>query len=168
MISFSALVRAFALATLLVLEGSYRGSDAQQNASLSSLAAMERSVHTQINQYRVSRGLTALTLDSRISAQARMHSQAMANGKARFSHDGFDARVNAVSRDILYSSAAENVSYSRGYRDPASIAVSGWLKSPGHLKNIQGAYGAKGLTGIGATKNARGEVYFTQIFIQPR
>lgn len=107
-------------------------------------------------------------MDAQISAQARAHSQAMANGRIPFSHNGFEQRIKAIARAVPYSGAAENVSYSQGYRDPAAVAVNGWLKSPGHLKNIEGKYGANGLTGIGVAKNAKGEVYFTQIFIQPR
>jgi uncharacterized protein YkwD len=128
-----------------------------------SLQTMEQAVHAQINQYRASRGLPPLTLDSRISAQARTHSQAMAIGRVPFSHNGFQQRVKTIARTIPYANAAENVSYSKGYQDPATQAVKSWLKSPGHLKNIEGKYG---LTGIGAAQNAKGEIYFTQIFIR--
>jgi uncharacterized protein YkwD len=130
-----------------------------------SLQAMEQAVHAQINQYRASRGLPPLKLDSRISAQARTHSQAMAIGRVPFSHDGFQQRVKTLARTIPYAAAAENVSYSMGYQDPATQAVKGWLKSSGHLKNIEGKYG---LTGIGAARNAKGEVYFTQIFMRQK
>ncbi|MGA7937485.1 MAG: CAP domain-containing protein [Kovacikia sp.] len=129
------------------------------------LQVMEQAVYTQINQHRSSRGLLPLTLDTRISAQARTHSQAMASGSVPFSHNGFQERVKAIARTIPYTSAAENVSYSKGYQDPATQAVKGWLKSPGHLKNIEGKYN---LTGIGVAQNAKGEVYFTQIFITRR
>lgn len=137
----------------------------RQISQATSLQAMEQSVFNQINQYRKSRGLSALTLDSRITAQAQAHSQAMASGRVPFSHDGFQQRVQIISRSIPYSNAAENVSYSKGYQDPATQAVQGWLKSSGHKKNIEGKYD---LTGIGAAKNAKGEYYFTQIFIKRR
>ncbi|UBF27800.1 CAP domain-containing protein [Kovacikia minuta CCNUW1] len=128
-----------------------------------SLQTTEQAVHNQINQYRVSRGLPPLTLDSQINAQARAHSQAMASGRVPFSHNGFQQRVKTIARTIPYAGAAENVSYSKGYQDPATQAVKGWLKSPGHLKNIVGKYG---LTGIGVAQNSKGEVYITQIFIR--
>jgi len=130
-----------------------------------STQSMEQSVLTKINQYRASRRLPPLTLDSRISAQARSHSQAMASGRVPFSHNGFQQRVQTIARSISYRGAAENVFRCKGYSDPADEAVKSWLKSPEHLKNIQGNYG---LTGIGVAQNAKGEYFFTQIFFRQK
>lgn len=123
----------------------------------------EESVHQQINQYRRSQKLPPLTLDSNISKQARLHSQAMATGRLPFGHGGFEERVRAIAQSIPYRQAAENVAYNQGYSDPATQAVQGWLKSPGHLENIEGDFD---VTGIGVSKNAKGDYYFTQIFIK--
>ncbi|WP_009631928.1 CAP domain-containing protein [Synechocystis sp. PCC 7509] len=128
-------------------------------------SAMEKSIHQQINQYRQSRKLPPLTLDARISAQAKIHSQNMASGKVPFSHDGFDARVSVIRRQISYRAAAENVAFNQGYPNPAEQAVDGWIKSDGHRVNIVGQYN---LTGIGVVKNAKNEYYFTQLFINRR
>jgi uncharacterized protein YkwD len=54
------------------------------------------------------------------------------------------------------------VAFNQGHRDPAAVAVQGWLESPGHRENIEGPYE---LTGVGVASNAKGEVYFTQIFV---
>ena len=125
--------------------------------------SLEKSVFTQINQYRAKRGLGQLNLSEKISQQARIHSQNMATGKVPFSHQGFERRVMAIP--LKYSSAAENVAYNTGYSNPANEAVSGWLKSPGHLKNLQGKYN---LTGVGVATNEQGQVYLTQIFLNAR
>lgn len=130
-----------------------------------SLASIEQAVHAQINQYRASKGLAPLTLNETISQQARTHSQNMASGAVAFSHDGFSSRVQAISKVIPYSGSAENVAYNQGYSDPATQAVKGWLNSTGHRQNIEGNYN---LTGISVAKNAKGEYYFTQIFIRNR
>ncbi|MTJ53033.1 CAP domain-containing protein [Anabaena sp. UHCC 0253] len=136
-------------------------------ASISKLAFqptnLEKSVFIQINEYRASQGLQKLNLNEKITQQARIHSQNMANGKVPFSHNGFEQRVKAIP--LKYDNAAENVAFNMGYSNPAQEAVSGWLKSPGHLKNIQGKYN---LTGIGVATNNRGEVYLTQIFLHNR
>ncbi|MBD2409874.1 alkaline phosphatase [Nostoc calcicola FACHB-389] len=124
---------------------------------------LEKSVFEQINQYRASKGLPKLTLNPSITRQARIHSQNMARGKTPFSHQGFEGRVKAVP--IRYNSAAENVAFNRGYSDPAAEAVTGWIESPGHLKNIKGNYN---LTGIGVATNNQGEVYLTQLFFHTR
>ncbi len=128
-------------------------------------SAMEKSIHQQINQYRQSRQLPPLTLDARISAQAKIHSQNMANGKVPFSHNGFEQRVSIIRRQIPYRAAAENVAFNQGYSNPAEQAVDGWIKSDGHRVNIEGQYN---LTGIGVFKNAKNEYYFTQLFINRR
>lgn len=126
---------------------------------------LELKVNQQVNQYRKSRNLPPLTLDNRITQQARLHSQRMASKSVSFSHDGFEQRVNAIARQIPLSSAAENLAYNQGYSDPVTVAVQGWIKSPGHHKNMIGNFN---LTGIGVAKNAQGEYYFTQIFVLKR
>lgn len=133
--------------------------------AVSSVPSLEQAVFTQINEYRASRKLPPLTLDARISEQARAHSQAMAAGRTPFSHNGFQQRIKVIDRTIPYSRAAENVAYNQGYSDPVRQAVEGWLKSPGHRKNIEGAFD---LTGIGIAQNVKGEYYFTQLFIRRR
>ncbi|MGE5658785.1 MAG: CAP domain-containing protein [Actinomycetota bacterium] len=127
--------------------------------------AMELSIQQQVNQYRTSRQLSPLTLDPRITEQARIHSQNMANGKVPFSHQGFEQRIQAIGRSLAYNAAAENVAFNLGFSDPARQAVQGWIKSPGHRENMEGNYN---LTGIGIAKNAKGEYYFTQLFIRSR
>ncbi|MBE9104767.1 CAP domain-containing protein [Nostoc cf. edaphicum LEGE 07299] len=124
-------------------------------------AAIEQSIFNQINNYRVSQGLPALTRNSAIDNQVRLHSKNMANGTVSFGHSGFSERLNATG--VAYRGAAENVAYNQGYGDPATKAVQGWLKSPGHLANIRGNYNQ---TGIGVAKNSQGAIYFTQIFIR--
>lgn len=96
-----------------------------------SLQSLEQAVLTQINQYRAGRKLPPLTVDSRISEQARLHSQAMASGRVPFSHNGFQQRVQTIARTLPYSRAAENVAYNQGYSDPVRQAVQGWLQSTG-------------------------------------
>ena len=130
-------------------------------ASRIDTAALEQSVFNQINNYRTSQGLERLTRNSAIDNQARIHSQDMANNKVPFGHTGFSERVRAIG--IPYRAAGENVAYNQGYSDPATIAVQGWLKSPGHLANIKGNYEK---TGIGVASNSRGAIYFTQIFLR--
>ncbi|MGZ5045076.1 MAG: FG-GAP-like repeat-containing protein [Methylobacter sp.] len=127
------------------------------------IAAIEQSVFQQINAYRASQGLPALTLNATIiSEQARIHSQNMASGIVPFGHTGFETRIQTIAQTIPYRSAAENVAANQGYSDPASTAVTGWLNSPGHLANIVGNYQ---LTGIGVAKSSTGQIYFTQIFL---
>lgn len=134
-----------------------------QTSPPNSVDAIEKAVYSQVNQYRASRGLPPLTANLSMSEQARTHSQNMASGQVPFGHQGFQQRVTAVA--IPYSSAAENVAYSQGYSEEATVAVQGWIKSSGHRQNMEGNFN---LTGIGVATNAKGQYYFTQLFIRSR
>lgn len=134
-------------------------------AMAADISTLEAKVHQQVNEYRQSQGLSPLKLDSRISNESRRHSQDMAEGQVKFSHDGSSQRFEAVGRHIRFRQIAENLAYNSGYADPVKQAVKGWIDSPGHHKNMVGNYS---LTGVGVAKNAKGEYYFTQIFVRPR
>ena len=118
--------------------------------------SLEQSVFERINQYRQSLNLPALSIDPIVAAQARAHSQEMAK-TGNFKH-----RVESSAQKLAYPIAAENIATSRGYRQPDLIAVQDWITSPKHHRNAVGRYN---LTGIGVAQNAKGEYYFTQIFI---
>jgi len=124
---------------------------------------LTQQIHEGINEYRAERNLSPLSLNSYISQQAEIHSQNMAQQAVKFSHDGFEARIQALDGFVVYRRAAENVAYNQGYENPARKAISGWIESKGHHKNMVGDFD---LTGIGVAKNKQGEYYFTQIFIK--
>ncbi len=131
------------------------------NVASSAITDLEKAVNQQINQYRASKKLPPLSIDPGLSQIARIHSENMANGKVSFSHDGFEGRAKAIT--IPYKSVAENLAYNFGYSDPVRNAVEGWIKSDGHRKNMEGQFN---VTGIGVAKNAKGEYYFTQLFVR--
>ena len=122
----------------------------------SSIATLERSIHNQIDRYRQSLNLPPLTIDPTVSAQARAHSQEMAQA-GTLSHT-----MDSVDRQRKYPTAAENIASTQADPQPDLIAVQDWLASPAHKQHILGNYN---LTGIGVAKNAQGEYFFTQIFI---
>jgi uncharacterized protein YkwD len=127
-------------------------------------AALEQEMHALVNQHRTRMRLPPFQYDERIAAIAREHSQAMADHRRPFSHDGFDARTHAILAFIDYHGVAENVAYDNR-TGPAlgTLMVQGWINSPPHLQNIQGAYD---VAGIGVARSADGFVYATQIFVK--
>jgi uncharacterized protein YkwD len=131
----------------------------------SSLDELKQSVHQLVNEYRASKNLPPLKLDPRISQEAKQHSEAMASGQVEFSHAGSEQRFQAIGEMIPYRRIAENVGYNSGYANPGERVVEGWINSEGHRRNIEGNFN---LTGIGIARNAKGEYYFTQIFVQSR
>mmetsp|Transcript_156029 Transcript_156029/g.500379 ORF Transcript_156029/g.500379 Transcript_156029/m.500379 type:complete len:131 (-) Transcript_156029:92-484(-) len=100
------------------------------------------------------------SLVARIAAQ---HAASMASGQAPFSHDGFNARVAAYP--VPYRLAAENLALNKGVAEVAQAAVDGWIKSPGHEKNLSGTFD---LCGIGAARSPDGTFYLTQLFALTR
>jgi uncharacterized protein YkwD len=135
---------------------------APQPTPVVAMNSIELATYNLVNKYRQTRNLPPLVADPAISAQAKAHSEQMARS-GNMSHDGFNDRVASVSKTIVYRNAAENVAYNMGYGQPDLVAVQGWIESPGHKKNMIGQFD---LTGIGVAKGAKGEYYFTQIFIR--
>ncbi len=62
----------------------------QQDSELDDLA---QQVHQQVNKYRASVDLPPLKLNTKISEQAQIHSENMAQQKVEFGHQGFDSRI---------------------------------------------------------------------------
>jgi uncharacterized protein YkwD len=120
-------------------------------------------VHRRVNEFRRSQGLKPLTLDPRISEQAREHSADMARIGKTITHRGFAERLEDLSKAIPLRAAAENVAAAKGQENPAQTVVEGWTNSTGHLKNILGDFN---LTGIGIAQSDDGTYFFTQIFIR--
>jgi uncharacterized protein YkwD len=127
-----------------------------QSGSSMTIAALEQSIHNQIDRYRQSLNLPPLKIDPTVSAQARSHSEEMARS-GTLSHT-----MDSVDRKSKYPTAAENIATSQDYQQPDRIAVQDWLASPAHKQHILGNYN---LTGIGVAKNSQGEYFFTQIFV---
>ncbi|MCD8485345.1 MAG: CAP domain-containing protein [Desertifilum sp.] len=152
--------------------GKFRVAQVRQNRpgngnlmAQSDIVALEQALHQQVNAYRQTQGLQPLQLDDRMSQLARTHSQNMASGGVAFGHGGSQQRFSAIAQQVPYSQVAENVAYNFGHSNPIEQAVQGWIRSSGHQRNMAGNYS---LTGIGIARNARGEYYFTQIFVRPR
>lgn len=127
-------------------------------------ADLEHYVHRLVNEHRVSQGLKPLSFHAEISAIARRHSQDMATGRVGLSHGGFESRRKKISKFIARAGVGENVAMvPAGSSHVGAVAVSNWLKSPGHRRNIEGSYD---LTGVGIAQGPAGEYYFTQLFVR--
>lgn len=127
-----------------------------------SVTQIEQSIVQQINAYRQSKGLPNLTWNADMAEQARQHSANMAKGSIPFGHLGFDQRAKSLNKALGYQAVSENVAYMTTRANMASIAVQSWINSEKHRKNIEGRFN---LTGIGVSRSATGEVFFTQMFV---
>lgn len=158
-----AILAAVTAVIMISLSGCPGGEEGQipDEEALTFLTEQERTVFEKVNAYRGSKGLNPLEINEAMTIQARKHSQDMADGTVPFSHEGFQERI--VATGIHYNSAAENLAYNMGVSDPADTAVTGWIGSEGHRRNMEGDFN---LTGIGIGKSASGAIYFTQLFIK--
>jgi uncharacterized protein YkwD len=111
------------------------------------------------NQFRKSKGLSALTINADLNAIAETHSVNMAKGRVSFGHDGFNNRYEQARKKIKdFSGFAENVAY--GFNTGKEV-VEMWKKSSGHRRNILGRYK---YIGIGTAKDRQGRIYYTEVF----
>lgn len=120
---------------------------------------MEAEILKLVNQHRRKKGLGPMSWNQAMSDVAHQHSSNMARKKTAFGHNGFEQRVKKISAKTGgLKGWAENVAHGQ---ISASEVMKGWLKSPGHRKNIEGKYN---LIGIGIESSRNGDLYFTQIF----
>lgn len=114
-----------------------------------------------INQFRVRKGLSKLHMNPLLIQEAAQHSADMAEHRVAFGHDGFAQRIAHLQKKIQSAQGgAENVAYNYS---TAKIVAEGWIKSPGHRRNILGHYNE---TGIGIVRDKSGKLYFTQLFLK--
>ena len=145
-------------------EGSFFAAQKKCDSSTfqtESRSILEEECLAKINCVRQEHGLQPLKDWTPLSDCAREHSQNMAAEKCPFGHVGFDKRAEHMWNQANLSSFAENVAYSHHYDDPVNIAVNGWMKSPGHMKNILGEFEE---TGVGVAISKEGKFYITQLF----
>jgi uncharacterized protein YkwD len=132
------------------------------------VVAMEDLVHVLVNAERTSNGVDPLTHDPALRAVARAHSEDMVR-RDFFSHtnpDGLSPYDRLREASIDFGSAGENIAWNRGYADPADTAVTGWMNSDGHRRNILDDGFTHG--GLGAARRETdGAWFFTQLFMRP-
>lgn len=129
------------------------------------LGELMASVIQHTNKERVRVGAPTLVENDRLVLIAQTMAEDLAK-TGRLSHTdskgrGLSARVDAGG--YAWSTIGENVAY--GYETPQAV-VQGWIKSPGHYQNLI----CKDFTevGIGITTDAKGRVFWAQVFGRPR
>jgi uncharacterized protein YkwD len=152
-------------------------------------ADLAQRIHAQINEQRAGHGLAALSWNATLARIAERHSRDMAErnylshdspeGRSfvdRYRQGGFSCQVR-IGREI--HAGAENIALGRLYNSAtiengvtyydwnsaqqiARRAVDGWMRSPGHRKNILTPYWQR--EGIGVEVRPDNKVYITQNF----
>lgn len=112
-----------------------------------------------INEYRVSKGLNALTVIEHISYVCAGHDDYMIEMNA-VNHDNFNERTINMQYVLGAVRVGENVAY--GYSTPQSV-LNAWIESDGHRANLEGNYTH---FGIAVKDNLEGRKYYTNLFIK--
>ncbi|MEV4576529.1 CAP domain-containing protein [Nonomuraea jabiensis] len=123
--------------------------------------ALEKAVVRLTNAERAKGGCDPLKHDARLRRAAFGHSADMAKNDY-FDHDSQDGRDMADrirATGFTGSTLAENIAM--GQRTAAEV-VKGWMNSDGHRRNIMNC--SYTLIGVGAAKDAQGQLYWTQDF----
>lgn len=148
---------------ILLLACASAGPSPTTGAARDELRALEWDVAHLVNRYRSAHRLKALTYDTAVASVARAHSVAMAQGRVSLGHDGFSVRADQVGRFVAFSEIAENVALNDYPRArTVRVAMDGWLRSPHHRENIEGAFD---ITGVGIAQSRNGTYYYTQMFV---
>lgn len=130
-------------------------------------SGLERRAFEAVNLAREKAGLPRLASREDLARIARAHSEYQAR-TGRTGHTGAggsNPADRALGAGIAYRTLAENVAMNQGYADPVAVALDGWMRSAGHRKNILNPVFTE--TGVGTAVGADGEVYFTQLFLDP-
>ena len=123
-----------------------------------------RAVFELVNADRSKQGLMKLVWDEKLAQVAQDYSRDMAR-RNFFSHTspgGANLEDRLVSARVAFVSAAENLGMNRGFSDPADDCVSGWIKSPGHRRNMRSK--RYRYAGVGVARRADMTFFFTMIF----
>lgn len=131
------------------------GSGSESGSSQTSYAAQ---VVSLVNAERAKHGLSALTMDSSVTAAAQVRAGELYRSFSHTRPDGRSCFTALREAGASYSGAGENIAY--GQRSPEAV-MQAWMNSSGHRANILSNKYTK--IGVGYTvKN--GVTYWTQMF----
>lgn len=128
------------------------------------LGTYEQQVVDLVNQERAAAGLSALKVNSELSAVAEKKAEDMAVNNY-FSHTSptYGSPFDMMKQfGISYTAAGENIAM--GQKTPADV-MNGWMNSEGHRANILNTSYTE--IGVGYVTNSNGTGYWVQEFIRP-
>jgi len=117
-----------------------------------------------VNDHRIGLGLTPLTYHSYIEEVAKSHSFSMAIRSKPFGHLGFSSRCRRLKNRLgRINYCGEIVAMKQ--KDIKSVFQS-WLDSPEHRQEIENPLSSH--TALGIAKDDKGNIYWTQMFVDLR
>lgn len=140
---------------------------AENGSAATAAAADEIEIFERINRERERFRLQDLAWDDEAARLARNYS-------ARMAREGFFDHIDPDGNSVVeraegarlrnWTMIGENLFMCTAYAGYATLAVSGWMKSPTHKQNILDRRWTA--TGIGVAKDRYGQIYITQVFLE--
>jgi uncharacterized protein YkwD len=128
---------------------------------------IEAEVFLAVNKIRGEKGLPLLEENPQLQQVARRHSDDMA-ARRFFGHlnpDGQDVVDRLRGQGVEdFAAVGENIFTGKQVSDLTQVAVTEWLKSPNHRKNMLNPRYAAG--GVGIARGEQGTVYITQVYLE--
>ncbi|CCG53393.1 Probable lipoprotein precursor [Flavobacterium indicum GPTSA100-9 = DSM 17447] len=112
-----------------------------------------------VNEYRVSKGLNALSIIEQISFVSSGHTDYMISTQ-EISHANFETRKENLHATVGALNVGENVAF--GYSS-AQATLNAWIASESHRLNMESNYTHFGLS---VKQDAQGKKYYTMMFIR--
>lgn len=121
-----------------------------------------QTIITLVNAERAKQGITYLSVNSKLMAEANRYAGVMAKqGSLSHTLEGdFGERIKRSG----YAGNGFGENIAMGYNTPNAV-VTGWMNSSGHRDNILNSRYKE--TGVGIQKNGN-KIYYCQIFGTPR
>ena len=145
--------------TIIMITGGCKDDE-----TLTHVTDFEKKVHTAVNNYRATKGLSAITLQYLMVDDAQSHSRKMANGTAPYSVNSTDVvmvNLNTLKNNLGGDAMGAVVQYSES--ENADTIVNRMVRDPQKRIVLEGNFNQ---TGVGSAKEtATGRWYITQLFI---
>jgi uncharacterized protein YkwD len=141
------------------------GRVSNERETRGNLSNDEFQIHYLVNNERRRKGLGDLYWDDDLAKMARAFSRQMARESffSHFDRDGNSVVERARNSDIRdWRKIGENLFFCEGYDDFNALAVSGWMNSSEHRRNVLDRQ--FNTTGIGIAQTRDGRIYITQVF----
>jgi uncharacterized protein YkwD len=155
------------LLLLLLLASPFVMADDKRESPKFEMTKDEQTLLELVNKERAKADLPALRPHPLLFKAARGHSANMAK-QEKLEHvlDGKRPAQRVEAAGYNWGKVTENIITADQPGVPLEKIVKGWMDSKIHRENILGKDVTE--TGLGIATNAKGEVYYTQVFARPR
>lgn len=112
-----------------------------------------------VNEERAKAGLSALTMDTGLTAAGNVRAKEIVSSFSHTRPDGTSFSTAIREQGVSFRGAGENIAW--GQKSPEEV-MNAWMNSPGHRANILNERYTR--FGGGHYQNAKGTSYWVQLF----